>query len=104
MMRIVGPIAANSNHPDSFSGRRERDDHRPPGRALVTVAAANVPPPRPAPGYRDALFVAQLIAGKAQLPQTRERRRAEPDEAMLVYRAATTAAGPVSGRNFSRES
>jgi len=33
-------------------------------------------------------FLAQLIATKDQLPQTRERRRAEPDEAIAAYRAA----------------
>lgn len=37
--------------------------------------------------YRDAPFMAQLIATKAQMPQTRTRRRAEPAEALAVYRA-----------------
>jgi hypothetical protein len=48
--------------------------------------------------------VAKLIAAKAPLPPTRARRRAEPDEAITVYRAAKAGSGPVSGRNFSRES
>ena len=38
--------------------------------------------------YRPAAFLAQLIANKDQLPQTRERRRAAPSEAIAAYRAA----------------
>ena len=36
-----------------------------------------------------APFVAHLIATRMQVPQTRERRRAEPDEASAVYRSMT---------------
>jgi hypothetical protein len=35
----------------------------------------------------DAPFVAHLIATAAQVPQTRARRRAEPDAASAAYRA-----------------
>jgi hypothetical protein len=43
-----------------------------------------------------ATFLAQLIATKAQVPQTRARRRAEPEEASVAYGnvAATRAAAP----------
>ena len=34
-------------------------------------------------------FLAQLIATQMQAPQTRARRRAEPGEAMAVYRSMT---------------
>ena len=37
--------------------------------------------------YRQAAFLAHLIAVKDQLPQTRERRRVEPGEAIATYRA-----------------
>jgi hypothetical protein len=37
---------------------------------------------------RQAAFLAQLIATKQQAPQTRERRRAEPSEALAAYRSA----------------
>jgi hypothetical protein len=60
------------------------------GRALVAVS-----PPQPAaegerkPMRRNsASFLAQLIANERQLPQTRERRRAEPNEALAAYGAA----------------
>lgn len=54
-------------------------------RALVALAAPT--PAAPPPRYRQAPFLAQLIATKQQLPQTRERRRAEPAEAVSAYRA-----------------
>ena len=37
--------------------------------------------------HRHAPFVAHLLAVKDQHPQTRERRRAEPNEALAAYRA-----------------
>jgi len=58
-----------------------------PGTALVPVTApGQLPPPRRAL----ATFVAHLIANAQQAPQTRTRRRVEPDEAVRRYRAALT--------------
>jgi hypothetical protein len=37
--------------------------------------------------YRDAPFLAQLLATKADLPQTRARRRAEPADVLAAYRS-----------------
>ena len=37
--------------------------------------------------YRYAPFVAHLVATKDQHPQTRERRRADPNDALAAYRA-----------------
>ena len=56
------------------------------GRALValTPAAALRQAPQ---ADRQAPFLAQLLATKDQHPQTRERRRAEPDQALAAYRA-----------------
>ena len=63
-----------------------------PGRALVAlepVAAAHEPHTHEHPAhFRQAPFLAQLIATKDHHPQTRERRRAEPHEALASYRAA----------------
>lgn len=62
------------------------DDQRTPGRALIAVEASApsericVPNRRPL-----AAFLAQLIATQTHAPQTRTRRRAEPDEATAVY-------------------
>jgi hypothetical protein len=52
-------------------------------RALTVLAPLSRPI---APVRRDAAFLAHLIATRAQVPQTRARRRAEPAEALAVYR------------------
>jgi hypothetical protein len=56
-------------------------------RALVLVgpAAAETHPRRPV--QRVASFVTQLIANASRVPQTREKRRAEPTEVIAAYRA-----------------
>jgi hypothetical protein len=51
--------------------------------ALTPAAALRTPPEN----YCQAPFIAQLLAVKDQHPQTRERRRAEPHEALAAYRA-----------------
>lgn len=58
-------------------------------RALVAIATPPSVTHRPM-AYRDAPFLAQLLATKADLPQTRARRRAEPDEALAAYRFAAS--------------
>jgi hypothetical protein len=79
-------------------GTAAPDDAGPASsRALIPVAA-------PAPSERSttasrrplAPFLAHLIATQAQAPQTRVRRRAEPEEASEAYGAA------LSGRGRSR--
>jgi hypothetical protein len=54
-------------------------------RALVALAPVTDTPERQI-GYRDAAFLAQLIATKDLHPQTRERRRADPSEVLAAYR------------------
>jgi hypothetical protein len=57
------------------------------GRALVLAGTAE-PEAHPRESIRRvASFVAQLIANAARLPQTREKRRAEPTEVIAAYRA-----------------
>jgi hypothetical protein len=58
--------------------------HEPESRALVVTAPAEVQ--TSTVNYRRAAFLAHLIATKDQLPQTRQRRRAEPAEAIATYR------------------
>ena len=59
--------------------------HHAASRALVAITPAVTP--ALTMGYRQAAFLAHLIAVKDQHPQTRERRRAEPGEALAAYRA-----------------
>jgi hypothetical protein len=60
----------------------------PVNTSLVPVTPINrdADTQRPA-SYPDCGFIAHLIATKAQAPQTRARRRAEPDEAISAYAA-----------------
>jgi hypothetical protein len=59
-------------------------------RALVAVAQTTTEGRDPTSNYRPAAFLAHLIAMKDQHPQTRERRRVEPQHATAAY--STTAA------------
>ena len=58
-----------------------------PSRAMVALtSAAGL---RSSPEVRQqAPFLAQLLATKDQHPQTRERRRAAPEDVIAAYRAA----------------
>jgi hypothetical protein len=59
--------------------------HHPASDCLVLRApSASAPLPL---CYRQAPFLAHLIATQQQFPQTRARRRAEPAQAILAYRA-----------------
>jgi hypothetical protein len=61
-------------------------EHAAGSRALVALTPTTSG--REAPqAYRQAPFLAHLLAMKGQHPQTRERRRAELDAALAAYRA-----------------
>jgi hypothetical protein len=72
--------------------------------ALVPVAPINRDADRPHQASRpDCGFIAHLIAIKAQAPQTRNRRRAEPGEAISAYNGLgqrPAAAGRVLSRSL----
>ena len=77
---------------------------RPEGHATALIASeAPRRPERSSPPARQpsAPFVTHLLATRMQAPQTRGRRRAEPEEANAVYRSMTK---PVTGsRLFARQ-
>jgi hypothetical protein len=60
-------------------------------RALVALAAPAATASRPL-CRRQAPFLAHLIATQQQFPQTRARRRADPEQAVLAYRAMASLA------------
>ena len=62
-------------------------------RALIALEPI-APSDTPLRTRPQADFLAHLIATREQLPQTRERRRAEPSVAVNLY-AATSAATPL---------
>ena len=62
---------------------------QPECRALV-IADTGASRPNFALTHSSAAFLTQLLAIKAGLPQTRERRREEPEVAAHVYEAGMT--------------
>ena len=56
-------------------------------RALVLVGSATPETHPRRPIQRVSSFVTQLIANAARLPQTCEKRRAQPAEVIAAYRA-----------------
>jgi hypothetical protein len=98
-MRIVGA----SGPAVSFTSAARRGSEQPEPeapeaevRSLIPIGPVIASDRSPALTRRPAApFLAQLIATHMQAPQTRARRRAEPEDAMAVYRSMTK---PVGGR------
>ncbi len=71
---------------EEFARQRQAgDDAAAQSRALVVTETAAEPP---SPVFREVGFLTHLIATREQAPQTRERRRADPAEALAAYRSA----------------
>jgi hypothetical protein len=73
----------------------------PECRALIVTAAAGSHE-HFALTHPSAAFLTQLLAIKADVPQTRERRREEPEVATHVYEAGMTTPVPHTGSLLSR--
>jgi hypothetical protein len=100
-MVLNGIGASTSQRPGALS--RSADDKAAPTeqRALVAVPDTEAAlPPGPFSRLPAAPFLAHLIATAHGEPQTRDRRRAEPDVAARAYAsAAERAGGVISGRS-----
>lgn len=92
-MRLVGisKAAARQTGLTRQGGEPAPAEQVKASRALVVQAPATTVA-EPPEAFRQAPFLAQLLAMKNQHPQTRERRRAEPHEAIAVYRATAALA------------
>lgn len=90
----MGPVTAIVPYCGSRPSEHRSGAHRggvtsSTGRALVPVRQERRRAPRGVAGRRvSAAFLAQLIAADRKLPQARERRRAEPQDAITAYSAA----------------
>ncbi len=73
-------------HPTVSAPENDREPTGSESRALVALDPLQGRSGNTA-GHRYAPFVAQLVATKDQHPQTRERRRAEPNDVLAAYRA-----------------
>jgi hypothetical protein len=70
-------------------------DRPQPGRALVPVGSGPGVLPDPAGSRPLAAFLAQLIATAERVPQTRRRRRVEPNEVSTIYAAVSEPAARI---------
>ena len=84
--KMIRLIEDKSRHTASLAGNT-CDVPASAQRALVALAPIAAVQLGATPVKRPAAFLAQLIAVKDGHPQTRERRRAEPGEAIAAYRA-----------------
>jgi thioredoxin-like negative regulator of GroEL len=66
----------------------EGNDSPSESRALVLLEPELIAPHPHRPSRCDAAFLAHLIAMAEQVPQLRERCRAEPQDAAAAYQAA----------------
>jgi hypothetical protein len=80
----IGEIRQAASSPVAPTGA---EDQPKPSESRALVAIAPAAKTGPIVGnYRQAPFLAHLLAVKDQHAQMRERRRAEPDEAIAAYR------------------
>lgn len=102
-------VRINSLRP-STTGRFERERSADAGQAELSsrrdlVAVTPVQPassPHLARPRPQAAFLAHLLAVAQRAPQTQEKRRAEPQEAVNRYAAAGKAAPASPGRSLKR--
>jgi hypothetical protein len=99
-MRPVGSVSGTSairvGTSQSLPSPNAKAAPTPPEPTRALVSLAEPLPIRDTPQRTSADFLAHLIATADQLPQTRERRRAEPQHAIAAY--VTTARGNVPPR------
>lgn len=100
--RVTASAPAARVSPMTAAGATTDDRDRLPGRSLVALATARAVPRGPRPvGTSSVAFLTQLIATKQHFPQTRDRRRVDPDEARAAYRVTWHAAAHAPGRTIA---
>jgi hypothetical protein len=93
---IVGAVGRTPREPTSAP----RDKRTSESRALIPlqpIARSDTPMRTRA----QAAYLAHLIATEDKVPQTRERRRAEPNEVTAIYAAANAGPAAPSGTRLS---
>ena len=86
--RSAPPVSACAFAAQAAAASGSQSGRPEPGRALVTTTTCGQAVTTSARSRPSAVFLAHLIAVAQQAPQTRQRRRAEPDEANAVYAEA----------------
>lgn len=105
MTSIAGIISTTSVGAVGSTPRRDTPSPRAPkvssSRALIALQPVTSGE-RPVRTHPDARFLAHLIATDQNVPQTRERRRAEPVDAVAAYGAANAGPAAPSGLRVFR--
>ena len=86
------PVSAACPRPAHAAQIGTPADPPQPGRALVLLGPGQGTAADPAGSRPSAVFLAQLIATAQRAPQTRRRRRAEPNVASSAYGAVSAPA------------
>jgi hypothetical protein len=87
------------------SGERAEEATDETSRALIPISAVTAARETPISVRRaDAGFLAHLIATAGQMPQTRERRRAAPEDAIAAYRSTVNGLRMPAPSRLSRSS
>src|SRR5262245_50837891 len=82
----IGGVGGSTIPPRRAAARGEPHLAAAEAHALIPVGAPAAPDhTSPRTRHPSAPFLAQLIATQLQLPQTRARRRAEPEDAIAAY-------------------
>ena len=82
MSQLAGRVLSRS---ETEAAMLAVNDSPSESRALIPLAPTGGATPAPRAVPRQAAFLAHLIATARQVPQTRERRRAEPAEVIAAY-------------------
>jgi hypothetical protein len=91
--RIQGVLPSAPRAAGRSSSATEGPERPSPQTSLAVIPIAAADGRSRVTGRPAAAFLAHLIATAAQMPQTRERRRAEPDAAAAVYAFASRVSG-----------
>ena len=97
---IRGSIVGAVDRSPREASSAPRDKQTSASRALIPLQPV-APGDTPLRTRTQAAYLAHLIATKDKLPQTRERRRAEPAEVIAVYATANAAPASPSGIRLS---
>ena len=104
----MGPIAGIGSTAVVAAGSVPRHETPLPREPKVATSRALIPlqpiasGERPIRTHADAAYLAHLIATDQKVPQTRERRRAAPQDAIAAYAAATVAPAASTGGRLRR--
>ena len=107
-MTSIAGINSSTSVAAAASAPRQGQDAPAPRETRLSTSRALIAVQPVASGetrvrtHPDARFLAHLIATDQRMAQTRERRRAEPQDAIAAYAAANAAPAARSGQQIFR--